>query len=307
MGQKRNQNRRGLIRPAAVLLAACLAMAGLVVPAAAEVQQSSLIEAAFEMLEEGNPFVRRYGEITGQKVEALFPWGVPYFFGGLTGAKGSGWFYLAYPDYHVHLCEKGSNYFRKGKYYFYGVDCSGFIRHVYRACRKQDLPPLSTVMLSWDQREYHLYDYREGFEAPPYGELKDVLQVGDLLVIKHEDTGYRHVMMYIGTLRDFGYTAEEEPALAGWLDCPLVIHCGNNPFYGERFQKLIDTYPEKYGRCTTTDGGVAVSIMGPEPADAPEHGNVQGTDYSWFTMNDGGYLLTVIGTADVKYYCWYRR
>ena len=85
-----------------------------------------------------------------------------------------------------------------------------------------------------------------------------------------------------------------------------MIHCGLSPFYGERFQQLIDRYPEKYGMCTTTDGGVAVSILGPAPADAPEHGHVQNTDYDWFTMNDGGYQLTVINMTDVKYYCWYR-
>ena len=75
----------------------------------------------------------------------------------------------------------------------------------------------------------------------------------------------------------------------------------------ERFQKLIDEYPEKYGKCTTTDGGVAVSILGPAPEDAPEHGHVQNTDFSWFTMNDSGYMLTVINMTDVKYYCWYRQ
>ena len=125
-------------------------------------------------------------------------------------------------------------------------------------------------------------------------------------MVKHEDSKSRHVMMYIGTLRFFGYTAEEEPALASWLDWPLVIHCGLSPFYGERFRKLIDEYPDKYGKATTTDGGVAISLLGPKPEDAPEHGHVQNTDYAWFTMNDGGYQLTLINLTDVKYYAWYR-
>ena len=127
-----------------------------------------------------------------------------------------------------------------------------------------------------------------------------------MLIIKHETAKYRHIMMYIGTLRDFGYTAEEEPALEAYLDYPLVIHCGLSPFYGERFQKLIDENPEKYGKATTTDGGVAVSIVGPKAEDAPEHGHVQNTDYAWFRMNDGGYQLTVIDMSDVRRYCWYR-
>ena len=296
-----------MIRAAAAWLAALLFL----FPGQGRAEEGGtpdIIEAAFELLEEGNPFTARYEQMTGRKITPLFPYGVPYFFGGLSGSKGNGWFYLSYPDYHVKNCTSGSGYFKVGKAYFYGLDCYGFIRHVYRACGIQDPPSLSKIMTSWwEMRNNILYDYREGHEAPPYGQLKDTLQAGDLLVIKHESGRYRHVMMYIGTLRDFGYTAEEEPALAAWLDDPLVIHCGLSPFYGERFQKLIDAYPEKYGMCTTTDGGVAVSILGPAPEDAPEHGHVQNTDYSWFTMNDGGYQLTVIGMTDVKYYCWYRQ
>jgi hypothetical protein len=290
-----------LLAAAALLL--FLAPAG---RAGADALPSDLTEAAFELLEEGNPFARRYGELTGREIEPLFPQGVPYFFGGLSGAKGSGWFYLSYPDYHIHTCEKSSGYFRAGQSYFYGLDCSGFTRHVYRACGRAPHPALADMIVQWQYRRYHLYDHREGNEAPPYDQLKDTLEPGDLLVIKHETSGGRHIMMYIGTLRDFGYTAEEEPALGPWLDDPLVIHCGLSPLYGERFQALIDRYPEKYGRALTTDGGVAVSILGPEPADAPEHGHVQNTDYDWFRMNDGGYLLTAVNMSDVKYWCWYR-
>ncbi len=296
------RGRRTLIRAAALVVLLAL-LAG---TAGAEMQPSDLIEAAFELLEEGNPFAVRYGKLTGHRIEALFPWGVPYFFGGLTGARGSGWFYLSYPDYHIHICTKGSGYFHEGTAYFYGLDCGGFTRHVYKACHKAPHPSLSDMMIQWEYRRYHLYDHLEGNEAPPCGQLKDTLAAGDLLVVKHEGSGYRHIMMYIGTLRDYGYTAEEEPGLAAWLDYPLVIHCGLSPFYGERFQQLIDRYPEKYGKATTTDGGVAVSILGPQPEDAPEHGHVQNTDYDWFTMNDGGYQLTVINLSDVKYYCWYR-
>ena len=75
---------------------------------------------------------------------------------------------------------------------------------------------------------------------------------------------------------------------------------------GLRYIPVADEYPEKYGRCSTTDGGVAVSIVGPAPEDAPEHGHVQKTDYAWFTMRDTGYQLTVIDMSDVHYFCWYR-
>ena len=299
--------RRGKrIRAITVLLAVLVMLLVLCGSSRAETEPRDLIRAAFELLEEGNPFVSRFEQQTGEKVETLFPCGVPYYFGGLSGSKGNGWFYLSYPDYHIHICKGNSDYFRAGKLYFYGLDCSGFTRHVYRACGIEQHPSLSDIMLRWDLRPHHVYDDREGFRAPPYNQLKDTLQVGDLLVIRHEKSKYRHVMMYIGTLRDFGYTAEEEPALEAYLDYPLVIHCGLSPFYGERFQKLIDENPEKYGKATTTDGGVAVSIVGPKAEDAPEHGHVQNTDYAWFRMNDGGYQLTVIDMSDVRRYCWYR-
>ena len=305
MRKKTNQSGKQ-IRIPAVLLALLALLSTLPGGSRAEREPSDLIEAAFALLEEGNPFTARYEQQTGREIETLFPEGVPYFFGGLSGSKGEGWFYLSYPDYHIHACKSNSGYFRAGKLYFYGLDCSGFTRHVYRACGKPAHPSLSDIMIQWYLRPNLVYDYRKDAETPPWDRLKDTLQIGDLLVIKHETARYRHIMMYIGTLRDFGYTGEEEPALEQWLDYPLVIHCGLSPFYGERFQKLIDEYPEKYGKATTTDGGVAVSILGLKAEDAPEHGHVQNTDYAWFTMNDGGYQLTVVDMSDVKKYCWYR-
>lgn len=287
-----------------ILLVFCLLAAPAV--SGALTQQSDMIEAAFSMLEEGNPFLIRYNRLTGREVVPLFPQGVPYYFGGIAKTTGTGYFYIAYPHYFVKVCEKSSGYFRKGMKYLYGVDCSGFTRYICMACKKQRPPALSAILTDWNQRPFHVYDHREGFEAPPYGQLHETLQVGDMLVIRHETSEYRHIMMYIGTLRDFGYTAEEEPELAAWLDYPLVIHCGTNGFCAQRFQKVIDNDPERYGQCLTTDGGVAVSLLGPAPGDAPEHGHMQQTDFSWFEMKDGGYCLTVIDLTDVKYYCWYR-
>ena len=168
-----------ILRTATALLAAVLLL-----PCGtgrAQREPSDLIEAAFELLEDGNPFVRRYEEQTGRKIEPLFPYGVPYFYGGLSGAKGNGWFYMAYPDYFVKLCEKGSGYFQKGKKYFYGLDCTGFTRHVYKACGLEAHPSLSDIMTQWEQKQYHVYDSRKGHEAPPYEQLKDTLRIGDLL------------------------------------------------------------------------------------------------------------------------------
>jgi len=265
-----------------------------------------MLEAAFELLEEANPFVARYEQLTGRVINTLYTDGIPYYFGGLSGTKWNGYFYMSYPNYHVITCECRTGYFQPGKTYLYGLDCTGFTRHVFKACGREPHPPLSEILNNWDQRQYHLFDNREGFEAPPYQELKNTLQEGDLLVIKHENSESRHVMMYIGTLRDYGYNTTDEPELAKWLDYPLVIHCGLSPFFGERFQQIIDENPDLYEGCTTTDGGVAVSIVGVNPEDAPVHEHVQNTDYDWFVMNDGGYVLSVVNLSDVKYYAWYR-
>ena len=293
-----------MIKSIAVLIMVILIL--FAVPGQAVVKESAMLEAAFELLEEANPFVARYEQLTGRVINTLYINGVPYYFGGLSGTKWNGYFYMSYPDYHVITCESKSGYFQRGKMYLYGLDCTGFTRHVYKACGMEPHPPLSDILINWDQRQYHLFDNREGFEAPPYQELKNTLQEGDLLIIKHENTDSRHVMMYIGTLRDYGYNTEDEPELAKWLDYPLVIHCGLSPFYGERFQQIIDENPDKYEGCTTMDGGVAVSILGPKPEDAPVHEHVQRTDYDWFVMNDGGYVLSVVNMSDVKYYAWYR-
>ena len=92
----------------------------------------------------------------------------------------------------------------------------------------------------------YLFTHREGQQMPPFEQMKDTLQVGDLFAMKHPYSTYRHIMMYIGTLRDFGFTPEETPELAPYLDYPLVAHCGTHPQYGERFQRFIDTHPEDY-------------------------------------------------------------
>ncbi len=205
---------RAGVRIRAAVLAALLLLCLFPGPGRAEAEVPDLTAAAFELLEEGNPFVRRYEKLTGKEITPLFPWGVPYYFGGLSGSKGNGWFYMAYPDYFIKMCEHGSGYFRVGERYFYGLDCIGFTRHVYKACGLPAHPSLADIMTQWEQKQYHVYDSRKGHEAPPYDQLKDTLRVGDLLVVKHEDSKSRHVMMYIGTLRFFGYTAEEEPALA---------------------------------------------------------------------------------------------
>ena len=286
-------------RAAALLLAFLLLTAS----AQAALEPSDRIEAAFGLLEEGNPFAARYGQITGQEITALFPLGVPYMFGGKNGMG----LWRSYPDYGRWYCMQGSDYYRVGLQYFYGLDCTGFTQYVNQQCKLPKHGSLSDMMNTYAARDHHLYDQTPGKTPPDFAELKDTLQAGDLLLIRRAGARYRHIMMYIGTLRDYGYTEEQEPELAAYLDYPLVIHCGNSPVYGERFQQLIDSDPVRYSQTHTTDGGVQISIVGVAPEDAPVHGRVQQTDYDWFVMRDGGYVLTVVNMENLTSFCWYRQ
>ena len=140
---------------------------------------------------------------------------------------------------------------------------------------------------------------------PPFDQLKDSLMVGDLFAMKHPDSMYRHIMMYIGTPRDFGITETEAPDLQPYLDYPLEIHCGTSPLYGERFQQFIDSHPEDFGNCLTTDGGVQVSIIGVPLDKTPYHIHVQNTDFSYFILSDGTWM-TALDVFNLSSYCWYR-
>ena len=144
--------RKYLMRITGLLLAVLMLLPAAAGAGRPETERSELLEAAFELLEEGNPFTARYEKQTGATIEPLFPWGVPYYFGGLSGSRGNGWFYLGYPDYHAHMCSSGSDYFKVGKMYFYGLDCSGFTRHVYQACGKPRHANLSDLLTRWEYR-----------------------------------------------------------------------------------------------------------------------------------------------------------
>ena len=63
-----------------LLLVLVLSLSSL--PALAQVERHPELDAAFSMLEEGNPILARYNEITGANVEARYKYGMPYIFGG---------------------------------------------------------------------------------------------------------------------------------------------------------------------------------------------------------------------------------
>jgi len=267
--------------------------------AQAEVEQNPLLDAAFSLIEEGNIFLERYNQITGANVEAKFVNGVPYMIGG----KGDELFLSQYPNYAKRKCWETTKFYRKNSVYIYGLDCSGYTQWIYAQCGKPARDSLSKMILKWDYERNgnHRYNHRKGNEMPPYNELKDHLIVGDLLVGKN---GARHIMMYIGTLADYGFTAEEVPELADYLDYPLVIHSGPSPVYGARFDQVIAENPDLYGNCKTTNGGVQVSILGIPLDEAPYQEHVQIDDYSYYMLEDT--VMTIWDLPGCTSFCWFR-
>jgi len=279
-----------------LLLASCI-----VFPASAQVEKSPLLDAAFSLIEKDNIFLRRYNEITGSEVEAMFEHGVPYIFGG----KGDDLFLSQYPNFSKRKCWETTKFYRKNSVYIYGLDCSGYTNWIRRQVGLTEHDSLSNMILKYEYERNgnHLFNHRKGHEMPPYNELKDHLIVGDFLVAKN---GARHIMMYIGTLNDYGFTAEEVPELAEYLDYPLVIHCGPSPVYGKVYEQFIAENPELYGNCKTTNGGVEVSIIGVPLEKAPITEHVQIDDFYYFMIDDGNYPLTIWDLPSCTSFCWFR-
>ena len=262
------------------------------------------------MLEKDNIFLRRYNEITGANVDALFEYGMPYFFGGRENLYGGAM--KNYPNYSTKVFNYAHNtkFYRVNSRYIYGFDCYGYIQWINNQVGLPDPIGLQSMITDHKYRATnHIYNGGTKWtsaskDMPPYNELKDTLLIGDLLVT---NDGSRHVMMYIGTLNDYGFTAEEVPELAEYLDYPLVIHCGPSPFYGARFEEMFQKYPDLYGKCSTTDGGVEVSIVGVPQQAFPYHEHVQLHDYDYFLIDDGNYMLSARYIDTATSFCWFRQ
>ena len=125
---------------------------------------------------------------------------------------------------------------------------------------------------------------------------------GDILVIRHPGT---HVMMYIGTLRSYGYTEKQLPSLAAYLDHPLMIHCGGNPRGVENFTRIIRTTADRRtAAANPPDGGVALALLG-VPAQAADYMETAcGIDYPCFDVE--GCCVTAFDFSTVSWYVWYR-
>lgn len=295
-----------MIRRMTAFLLMLLMLGG--VNAQAEVERSELLDTAFSMLEKDNAFLLRYNELTGANVEARFEYGLPYFFGGKHDQEIDGvpLVFTREPEYAKRVCWETTHFYRKDAYYLYGFDCSGYTQWIFSEVGWPEHDKLDAMINQYGKygKKYHVYSHRKGKEMPPYSELAQTLEIGDLLVGKK---GARHIMMFIGTLRDFGFTAETAPELADYLDYTLVIHCGPNPMYGQRMQQYLDEHAEDpyYTDVKIPNGGVGISIIGVPTQDAPHHGEDGGETYAWFELPDG-YKITIWDLPACTSFCWFR-
>lgn len=225
------------------------------------VKQTRVLNAAFSLLEEGNVFLKKYQEMTGSDIKAAYPLGLPYFFGGRDEAL----------LYKIMEAWQNSGHFKKGRSYVYGYDCIGFTRHVYQ---KAGLNHPATIPDMFTLPEYEVS--RIDVMSHPYPEWRNLLNVGELLILKGKV--YHHVMIFIGTLRDYGFTQEElGETLFRYRDFPLFIHCADNPWAITRNRKHIESLKRTLP-IYDTDGGVHVALVGVPPVQAPytvQVGNVK--------------------------------
>ena len=303
------------MRRLAALLMAVLCLAGLMPAAGAEVERNILLDNAFKMLEEGNIFTERYNQITGAEVEPVIACGVPYFFGG----KDYQLFLSFLPKFGRMEMKEDTTFYRKGRKYAYGLDCHGYIYAVRSESGMIGVSPLNILFSTTytDKKTKKKYNYEQYYIWWQYlktsglknnllpenlAEIKDTAEVGDLLLIHARGN---HILMYIGTLRDYGFTEEEVPALKDYMDYPLMIHCGISPVYGERIQKILDEDPDYYKRVLTTNGGVQVSIWGVPRETAEYHETVQNNNFDYFKLPNGQ-VMTIYDFTNVSKWRWLR-
>ena len=263
-----------------------------VIRAQGSLAKSPVLDAALSLLEEGNPFLERYNIITGSCIQARMPYGVPYLYGGQAESH----VFAKAPEYVVQEAWINSPvYYRAGVMYIYGFDCAGYVKWVWKEAGLGALPGGQDMLNDGYRSVFHSVSR----EMPPFPELVYSLRPGDLLVTES------HMAIFLGTLRQFGYTAKDAPSLAPWLDWPLVIHSTVHAGVADHFEYLIRNGLQKYKLATVTDGGVGVSLLGVPVEYAPGHVFQQKQDTWYFDLPDHTWL-TVLPWQAGQRYCWYR-
>ena len=245
------------------------------------VQDDLLYEAGLSLLEAGSPFIARYDETADSLLRASLELGVPYYYGGRNEEKFLRRFFPL----------QTTKYYRADRQYLCGLDCVGLTQLVME---KRGLPEHPSIQnLIYRAMGTAALSAREPEEWPMF------LLPGDLIVVNH---GVYHILMYLGTMRKFGWTEADAGEAAPVLDAPLVIHCGDNPFYYDRYEAYIRE--QNYPNTWPPDGGVTVSVILRTAADAPHRTETAwGKEFSWY-LADGSPLL-VFSLENCTELAWY--
>ncbi len=243
---------------------------------------SALYENSLYLLEQDSPFIEQYDDVAESLMDATLPLGVPYYYAGGTEEKFLRRFYPTtttryYKDTHMYLC---------------GLDCVGFTHLVYEKCGLQRHPSISDLLTAGVGTDLLMNSAT--------CEWSQFLQPGDLIAVRH---GTYHILMYLGTMRQFGWNERNCGEAADLLDEPLVIHCGGNPFYYDRYKQYIkdmgfrDTLPP--------DGGVTVSVIQKTDKNAPHSTDTSwGKHFGWYELRNQKPLL-VFPLDDCTDLAWY--
>ena len=264
----------------------------LLLPVSGQAERSRFLDAALSMLEEGNPFLTHYNEETGAEIQARFPLGCPYFWGGWKAGR---ILQPARPD-------QNSDYYHSDRQYLYGMDCAGLTRWIMQQAGYERHDSIANLLDTSQYSELVVSHAKKNTGK----ERSRWLQPGDLVALRHASGGY-HIAMFIGTLLDFGYTKKNLPeALVPYLHHPLVIHCTGSSDYHERYRLWL----EESGRTDIVPpfGGVIVSLLD-VPAEAatgftPDVPDVPELKKPCFDLE--GYRLEILDLSAEKRQRWIR-
>lgn len=245
---------------------------------------SELLDIALSALPENHWALKQYQKVAGSLTAARWPeTGVPYYFGGHSAEK----------VLHRYFPLQESKYYKSNRLYLCGFDCGSFLHWVEEEAGYLPQEELSEIL----KARAGAFPLR-GLELREWAQA---LQPGDLLVFDH---GTYHVGMVLGTPRMFGLTAENAPEAVEWLDAPLMIHCGEDPFLYDRFKAYIQAQDFRM-QTTPPDGGVTVSLILPDLSEALRIREAPwGKQYGYFEIL--GQTMTVFQLADCSEIAWFR-
>ena len=245
------------------------------------IREDPVYDATLSLLEADSAFIDKYDETADSLLQARLPLGVPYYYAGRNPEK-----FL-----NRYFPRSTTEYYRADRMYFCGLDCIGLTYLAYNARGLGEHPSIPTLLQRSIGTDALENCGPEGWPA--------LLRPGDLIAVQH---GTLHILMYLGTLRQFGWTETDCGEAVAVLDDPLVIHCGGNPFYYERYQAYIGEMG--YRNTWPPDGGVTVSVVQRDAEGAPHSGEAPwGRRFGWFWVE--GTPLTVFPLADCTQIAWY--